>query len=238
MGMMEASLAPSPDNPSDTQLVALVRQGQGAAFAQIMRRNNRRLFRLVRALVGNDFEAEEVVQETYVRAFAALGGWRGEAGLSTWLSRIALNEALTLIQRRRDTVAFDAAAEVPAKDAVGAFDHLLHPSPEAEAARAEIRRLLEQAIDKLPTAFRAVFMLRAIEQLSVEETAEALDITSETVRTRFFRARRLLRQALGRQLANLLEDTFPFAGARCERIMQRVLERLALPQEPPGSPPP
>jgi RNA polymerase sigma-70 factor (ECF subfamily) len=234
MGMMtEETLTTGTDNDSDIQLVALVRQGRGAAFAQIMRRNNRRLFRLVRAIVQDDFEAEEVVQETYVRAFAALAGWRGEASLSTWLSRIALNEALGLVQRRRKTVEFDEAAELPAASRSAAFDHLLHPSPETVAARAEIRQLLERAIDDLPAEFRAVFMLRAIEQLSVEETAASLDILTETVRTRFFRARRLLRRTLGRQLADVLEGTFPFAGARCDRIMEKVLQRLALADDPP-----
>ncbi len=231
----EETLAPGTDNASDSQLVALVRQGNGAAFAQIMRRNNRRLFRLVRAVVQDDFEAEEVVQETYVRGFAALAGWRGDASLSTWLSRIALNEALGLAQRRRKTLEFAVAAETPAENRSGSFDHLLHPSPETVSARAEIRHLLESAIDALPTEFRAVFMLRAIEQLSVEETAATLDILPATVRTRFFRARRLLRRTLGRQLANVLEDTFPFAGTRCDRIMARVFQRLALAGEPPAA---
>jgi RNA polymerase sigma-70 factor (ECF subfamily) len=229
--MMEETLAAAADNSTDSQLVALVRQDGGAAFAQIMRRNNRRLFRLVRSIVGDDSEAEEVVQETYVRAFAALAAWRGDASLSTWLSRIALNEALALTRRRRETVPFDEAAEGPAREGPGAFEHLVCPSPEMGAARAEIRALLERAIDGLPADFRAVFMLRAVEQLSVDETAAMLDILPETVRTRFFRARRRLRRALGQQFASVVEDTFPFAGARCDRIMEKVLQRLALPGE-------
>jgi RNA polymerase sigma-70 factor (ECF subfamily) len=244
--MMEETLASGSDDATDRQLVTLVRQGNGAAFAQIMRRNNRRLFRLVRAIVQDDLEAEEVVQETYVRGFAALVDWRGDASLSTWLSRIALNEALALVRRRRKSVEFDQAAEMPAESRSTAFEDLLHPSPETVAARAEIRHLLERAIDNLPAEFRAVFMLRAIEQLSVEETAASLDIRPETVRTRFFRARRLLRRALGRQLVDVLEDTFPFAGARCDRIMMTVLQRLGMPDEAPaksanevrGAPPP
>jgi RNA polymerase sigma-70 factor (ECF subfamily) len=237
MGMMmeetlTAGAGANADTDSDFQLVTLVRQGRGAAFAQIMRRNNRRLFRLVRAIVQDDFEAEEVVQETYVRAFAALASWRGDSSLSTWLSRIALNEALGLVQRRRKTVDFEAAAETQAPGGTGSFDHLLHPSPEAVAARAEIRHLIERAVDGLPADFRAVFMLRAIEQLSVEETAATLEILPETVRTRFFRARRLLRRALGKQLASVFEDIFPFAGARCDRIMAQVFQRLSIAGEP------
>jgi len=234
--MMEEALETGVDAQSDFQLVTLVRQGRGAAFAQIMRRNNRRLFRLVRAIVQDDFEAEEVVQETYVHAFAALASWRGEASLSTWLSRIALNEALGLVRRRRQTVDFEAVAEGQASGGVGSFDHLLHPSPEALAAHAEIRHLVERAIDGLPADFRAVFMLRAIEQLSVEETAASLEILPETVRTRFFRARRMLRRALGKQLASVFEDLFPFAGARCDRIMAKVFHRLSMASEPNATP--
>ncbi len=216
-------------DPADDDLVARVRRGEGAAFALIMRRHNRRLFRTVRAMLGNDAEAEEVVQETYARAFAALGGWREEASLATWLSRIALNEALSLLRQRHEAVPFDDAAD-SAKG--GAFDHLVHPSPEAAAAHGEIRALIERAIDDLPPSFRIVFMLRAVEQLSVEETAIALEIAPETVRTRFFRARRLLRRALGQRVAGALQDSFPFAGARCERIMIRVLERFGLAARP------
>src|SRR5579883_19559 len=235
MGMMDTVLATLPDDSSDTALIDRVRRGEGAAFAQIMRRNNRRLFRLVRAMIGSDIEAEEVVQETYVRAFAALATWRGDASLSTWLSRIALNEALALLQRRRETVEFAHAADAPAGPSDGAFDDLLRASPEADAARGEIRRLLERAIDELPPDFRCVFVLRAVEQLSVEETAAALQIPSETVRTRFFRARRLLRQALDSRLASVLEDAFPFAGARCDRIMEKVFARLPIASEAPAA---
>jgi RNA polymerase sigma factor (sigma-70 family) len=232
MGMMDATLTTAPaDDLPDSQLVTLVRQGEGAAFREIMRRNNRRLFRLVRAIVGDDLAAEDIVQETYVRAFAGLAGWRGDASLSTWLSRIALNEALTQARRGRHTIAFEEAAEAPATSTTGAFDHLQHPSPEAIVAHAEIRRLLERAIDDLAPQFRTVFMLRAVEQLSVEETAAALGIPSETVRTRFLRARRRLSRALGQQLAHVLEGTFPFAGARCDRIMTKVLQRLAISPE-------
>lgn len=241
MGMMDATLTTEPtDDLPDSQLVDFVLRGNGAAFGQIMRRNNRRLFRLVRAIVGDDLAAEDIVQETYVHAFAGLSGWRGDASLATWLSRIAVNEALVHVRRRQDTVVFDEAAEATAT--LTAFDQMQHPSPEAEVAHAEIRHLLERAIDDLAPPFRAVFMLRAVEQLSVEETAAALDIPSETVRTRFFRARRLLSRVLGRQLSHVLEGSFPFAGERCDRIMARVFERLAISPNPsspdPSSPDP
>jgi RNA polymerase sigma-70 factor, ECF subfamily len=207
------------DDLSDAALVALIRQGERRAFAAIMRRNNRRLFRLVRAILGDDAAAEEAVQETYVRAFAALDGWRGEGSLATWLSRIALNEAFAALRGRRVTVPID---EMP--ESAGGLQMWL--TPEALAARGEIRRLLERAIDELPADFRAAFVLRAVERLSVEEAAAALSVPANTLRTRFFRAKKLLRQALGRKIAVALEDAFPFAGARCDRLVETVMQRL------------
>jgi len=226
--MTEAALKAVAEGPSDSELVARVRQGDGRAFALIMRRNNRRLFRLVRAVVGNDFEAEEMVQEAYVRGFAALASWREEASLSTWLSRIALNEALAYVRRRREMVELDEIARLPLSAEVAPSAALFQPSPEADAARTEIRHLLERAVDRLPPAFRAAFVLRAVEQLSVEETAAILEVPAETVRTRFFRARGLLQKDLGRKLASVLEDSFPFDGARCDRVIDKVLRRLAI----------
>jgi RNA polymerase sigma-70 factor, ECF subfamily len=226
MNMMPIAPAEISDALPDAELVALALAGRETAFALIMRRNNQRLFRMVRAILGNDAEAEDVVQETYLRAFAALDRWRAESSLATWLSRIALNDALAQVRRRRPTVAFDEAAEAAPSGVSGPFDHMLKPSPEALAAHAEMRRLLEDAIDRLPASFRVVFILREVEQLSVEETALALGIPTDTVGTRLFRARLLLRRALGRQLADTLTDTFPFAGARCDRIVAAVLRRL------------
>ena len=219
---MDALTAPSSDELPDDRLVDLIREGKTEAFGTIMRRNNRRLFRLARAVLGNDHEAEEVVQETYVRAFAALDDWRGDSSLATWLSRIALNEALGLVRRRRNTVAFEEIADAtPA--ATSPFEYLLRPSPEADAARSEIRALLEREIDRLPPEFRSVFVMRAVELLTVEETAAALNILPITVRTRFFRARRMLRKSLGERFARAFEESFPFAGARCDRLIESVL---------------
>lgn len=220
---MDAPHAVIPDDLPDGQLVGLVREGRSEAFAAIMRRNNQRLFRLTRAVLGNDHEAEEVVQETYVRAFAALEDWRGEGSLSTWLSRIALNEALGLVRKRRNTVALDDVADTATPQPTSPFEYLLHPSPEADAARSEIRALLEREIDRLPPEFRSVFVMRAVELLTVEETAAALNILPITVRTRFFRARRMLRKSLGERFARAFEESFPFAGARCDRLIESVL---------------
>ena len=213
----------------DAELAALARQGDGAAFRVIMQRHNRRLYRAARAVLHDDAEAEDVVQEAYVRAFAALGDFRGDSSLATWLTRIALNEALGRLRRRRPTVeieTFDARPEAR----VIPFP-LMSPdmNPEQAAARQDVRRLLERAIDGLPEPFRVVFVLRDVEELSIEETAAQLGLRPETVKTRLHRARRRLREALDAELASALTDAFPFAGARCARITDAVLKRLGIP---------
>jgi RNA polymerase sigma-70 factor, ECF subfamily len=223
---------------SDSDLVALVLAGDGAAFAAIMTRYNQRLFRVARGLVRDEAEAEDVLQEAYVRAFAALPGFRGEAGLCTWLTRIVLNEALGRMRRRRST----EQLEVLDQDAqtgdsrVVMFPGVTAPNPEAAAARSEVRRLLEHAIDNLPEAFRLVFVMRDIEEMSIEETAANLSIRPETVKTRLHRARRLLRKNLDDKLSTVLRDTFPFQGARCARITQAVIARLGLESAPADDP--
>jgi RNA polymerase sigma-70 factor, ECF subfamily len=205
--------------------------------AFITRRNDRRLYRLARSILRNDAEAEDVVQEAYARAFTHLSEFRGGARLSTWLTRITLNEALGRLRQRRPVVGLEFMETVsdPGRPRVS-YDPSARrdTDPEAEAARSEIRRLLERAIDELPEPFRVVFVLRDVEQMSVEETAAQLGIRPETVRTRLHRARRLLRKALGDRLASALTDIFPFEGARCARLTKAVLDRLARlpPQEP------
>jgi RNA polymerase sigma-70 factor (ECF subfamily) len=217
---------------AEGELVALARLGEAAAFREIMRRNNRRLFRAARGVLGDDAEAEDVVQEAYLRAFRGLAGFRGEAGLSTWLTRIALNEALGRRRRRRATVGL--AAVEAAQQGGGGARILMFPTaqaggdPEGAAARREIRRLLEAAIDGLPEPFRLVLVARDVDGMGVEETAEVLGLRPETVRTRLHRARRSLRAALDRRLGDALPGTFPFDGARCERLTEAVLSRLGL----------
>jgi RNA polymerase sigma-70 factor (ECF subfamily) len=218
----------------DGALVERARNCDGAAIRLIMQRHNRRLFRVARGVLHDDAEAEDVVQETYVRAFTHLDSFRSEAQLSTWLTRIALNEALGRLRRRRITVELK---DIDAINDQGEARVIYLPSarqdsdPEAAAAQAEVRRLLEHAVDQLPEHFRVVFMLRDIEEMSVEETASHLGLRPETVKTRLHRARRLLRQSLDRTLSSAVSDVFPCAGARCARITQTVLTRLGI--EPP-----
>ena len=215
----------------DAELVALTLGGEGAAFNAIMKRYNQRLFRVARAVVRDPSEAEDVLQEAYINAYRALSNFRGEASLATWLTRITLHEALGHLRRRQP------AEQLTTLDSIAgqSEDHMiLFPlvraaaDPEASAARADVRRILEQAIDALPEAFRIVFVLREIEGLSVDETAGHLGIRPETVKTRLHRARRLLRNALGDTFAAVLTETFPFQGEPCRKLRETVLKRPGL----------
>ena len=223
------------DGLSDVALVERARNRDDAAVRLIMQRHNRRLFRVARGVLHDDAEAEDVVQEAYVRAFTHLDGFRGEAQLSTWLTRIALNEALGRLRRQRVTVELK---DIDAINDQGEARVIYLPfarqdtDPEAAAGRAEVRRLLERAVDQLPEQFRVVFMLRDIEEMSVEETAAHLGLRTETVKTRLHRARRLLRQSLDKTLSSAVSEVFPCAGARCARITEAVLERLRSSEHP------
>ncbi|MEO8896995.1 MAG: sigma-70 family RNA polymerase sigma factor, partial [Rhizomicrobium sp.] len=168
----------------------------------------------------------------YLKAFSGIRLFRGESGLITWLTAITLNEARGRVRRRRPTESLEDMEEAGVR--VIPFPGMVEiPDPEAEAVRSEVRHLLEQAIDTLPDEFRIVFMLRDVEGCSVEETATQLDLNPQTVRTRLFRARQSLRQELVLKLSSGMEGVFPFLGARCSRIAERVLERLSV-SAPPG----
>ena len=212
----------------EAKLVERANSGDQSAFRAIMEQHNRRLYRVARAMMKDDTEAEDVVQEKYLRAFSNLGKFRGESSLTTWLTRIAMNEALGRKRKQRTTVtlesvetALDASAEIIQFPAMNT-----ETDPERSAAQREIRKLLEGAMDALPEAFRLVFVMRDVEDMSIEETATQVGIRPATVKTRLHRARRLLRQSLDGQLASTLKGAFPFAGARCARITETVLSRL------------
>jgi RNA polymerase sigma-70 factor (ECF subfamily) len=215
----------------DLTLVERVRNRDSAAFGLIMQRHNRRLYRVARGVLGDDSEAEDVVQEAYVRAFTHLNDFRGEARLSTWLTKITLNEALGRLRQRRPFVDLNGIDTIDdqGEARVIFLPRALHDGgPEVAAAQAEARRLLEGAIDQLPDPFRVVFVMREVEEMSVEETASHLGLLAETVRTRLFRARRLLRQTLAQTFTATMVDAFPFDGARCGRMTASVLERLGI----------
>lgn len=210
---MKAAIQDSLERLADPELVARIRAGDMRAMEVLMRRHNRTLYRTARAILRDDAEAEDAVQEAYLHAYRALGTFRGESKLSTWLVRITANEAL--MRRRRNA---RAAEIVPLDPAIQA---------EQEHGDSMLRRVLEKRIDALPDDYRAVFVLRALEELTVEETAAALGIPEATVRTRYFRARGLLRESLARDVDRTLDEAFAFAGERCDRIVARVLERIA-----------
>jgi len=215
---------------SDAELVDRARQGEELAFRTIMQRHNQRLYRLARTVLKDESEAEDVVQESYLRAFTALSGFRGEASLSTWLTRITINEALGRKRKQRPAVGLEhiEAMQPEGGQIIPFLNMNSEIDPERSAAHREIRKLLEQSIDNLPEPFKVVFVMRDVEDMSIEETALALAIRPETVKTRLHRARRLLRQSLGDQLGSTLEEAFPFAGARCARITQAVLSQIGL----------
>lgn len=222
-----AALARSYESLAETELTELARSGERGAFAAIMQRYNQRLFRVARSVVRDDNEAEDVLQEAYTRAFANFAQFRGDSGLATWLTTITLNEARGRLRRRRNNVGLEALEAQQESGRVIMFPSPFgSASPEADAARAEARRLLERAVDELPEAFRVVFIMREIDELSVEETAQTLGIRAETVKTRLHRARRLLRDSLDQTLGSAVKEAFPFMGARCGRITEKVLERL------------
>jgi RNA polymerase sigma-70 factor, ECF subfamily len=213
---------------SDETLLARARRRDEAAVRTIVRQNNRRLFRMARAILTDDSEAEDAVQESYVRAFTHLADFRAEAALSTWLTRIVINEAYGRLRRRRPTLDWESAEPVLAAQAqiipfpCGSSRN----DPETAMAQNQIHGLLERAIDALPERFRTVLVARLIEEMSVEETAELLNLRPETVRTRLHRARLMLRADLERQIGPALTGVFPFAGARCERMAEAVLAIL------------
>jgi RNA polymerase sigma-70 factor (ECF subfamily) len=213
----------------DLDLVRRALAREAGAFRTIMQTYNRRLFRLARSILRSDSEAEDAVQEAYVRAFSHLDGFRGESTLSTWLSRIVINESLRLLRRRRPTTEFSTWEKHVTEATIIPFPHpAAADDPERTMARQQILQLVEKATDALPEVFRRVFVMRAIEGLSVETTAELLGVPAATVKTRLHRARRLLRAQLDKQVGTLLPDTFPFAGVRCERLTNCVLRRLDL----------
>ena len=213
--------------PPDEALIARMRAGDTSAYEIMLRRYNRRLYRVTRSILRDDDDAQDAMQEAYVRAFTNLGDYRTPGNFGAWLTRIAVNEAL--MKKRRDKrFAPRDAAPLHDEDAAGAEQPAAGASTEDLAANGELRHLIEASVDRLPESFRAVFVLRAIEQLSIEETAACLDIPTPTVKTRFHRARGLMQQALARYVEAAGLSAFDFAGPRCDRMVETVLARLVL----------
>src|SRR5262245_33181870 len=203
---------------SDEEIVRRVSGGETYLFEIIMRRYNQRLFRVVRAILRDDNETEEVMQEAYVRAFEHLGQFEGRSKFSTWLTKIAVYEAYARMRSRERVSDSDKYWE----DLIATADR----SPEEKTFDSEMRSLLENAVDSLPDEHRAVFVLRDIEGMSTGETAESLSISEENVKVRLFRARAAIRRQLFERAGTASSQAFQFLGARCDRLVQQVLERI------------
>jgi RNA polymerase sigma-70 factor (ECF subfamily) len=213
---------------TDAEIAARAAAGDAAAFEQIMRRHNRLLFRTARSILKADAEAEDALQEAYLHVWRAIGGFRADARLSTWLVRIVINEALGRLRRRgAQVIALDSPMESGDAWTETGMEGNPDERPDRAAMRSELRAQMEARIDALPEAFRTVFMLRAVEEMSVEEVSAALGLREATVRTRFFRARALLREGLERDIDMTMADAYSFDGARCDRIVRQVIARLA-----------
>ena len=224
---------PAPPTPAhvlasldDAALAARVARDDHAAFEALMRRHNGRLFRVARAILKNETEAEDALQDAYLDAYRHMAEFRGGAQLATWLTRIVINQALMRLRRRRRDRVVVPLREPPGTAPAPAVADPALESPPAVVLRDELRRLLERRIDDLPVAFRTVFVMRDVEDMSVQETADCLAIPASTVRTRLFRARALLREALARDLDAATVAVFDFAGERCDRIVAGALARV------------
>lgn len=221
---------PLPSALADTDLVPLAKIGDEVAIRAIIQRHNQRLFRTARAVIRNDAEAEDVVQASYIKAFANLAAFRGDAELSTWLTRIALNEALGRVRARRNTIGLeeiDMQATSAGGEVVQFPSSLSATDPETELSRNQARQLLEQAVDELPDDFRAIFVLRDVEGMSTDEAASYLGIRPETAKTWLHRARKMMRQSIEKRLSGAFSALFPFDGARCAFMADRVVGALA-----------
>lgn len=209
----------------DQELVKWVLAGETGFFEALMRRYNQRVFRASRAILRDDAEAEEVAQEAWVRAYQHLRQFEGRSSFSTWLTRIAVHEALRRAGRRRKTEEIDAMEE-SRKDALPQLSAA--GTPEESASVSEARTLLETSIDSLPDLYREIFVLRDVEEMSTTEAAETLGISEENVKTRLHRARAMLRKEIYQRAGAKSTSAFQFMGARCDRLVRAVLQRIAM----------
>lgn len=209
---------------SDEEIVGRVREGETALYEIIVRRYNQRLYRVARAILRDDSEAEDVMQDAYVRAFQHLDQFEGRAPFSTWLTRIAVHEALARLRVRQRAQPFDEQGENG--EIVMAISEK-SPDPEQETSRLEVARLLEEELLHLPEQYRAVLMLRDVEGLSTAETAVTLGLTEENVKVRLHRGRSMMRRSLTKRMGAHAREAFPFMGTRCDRVTSAVMKRIA-----------
>ena len=221
----------NPANIPDEQVVEHVRAGEAALFEILMRRHNQRVYRVARAILGNDTEAEDVMQETYVRAYMHLEQFENRAKFSTWLTKIAVHEALARVRKasREESLDTEAGAETARRHEPVSKTR----TPEEQLLGKQMHLLLEAAMDTLPLAYRSVFVMREVEELSTAETAEALEVSEEVVKTRLHRARAMLQSELQSRFGMTTPAAFEFHLSRCDRVVHAVLSRIrALPSAP------
>lgn len=205
---------------TDAELVHRILAGEYEVYEVIIRRYNQRLFRVARSIVQNEEEAEDIVQDTYTRAFEHLSQFEGRALFSTWLTRIAVNEAWSRMKERSRHKAID-----PMLSTAPELSHTLE-NPEHERLAEETRVILENVIDQLPETYRSVFVMRSVEEMSIAETAQCLDISEEAVKIRMLRARRMLQRTLHDKFHASSVNAFQFLGQRCDRLTENVLRRI------------
>jgi RNA polymerase sigma-70 factor (ECF subfamily) len=226
--MEQAAMAESSSAALDRSMAMSIAAGDAAAFERMMRQDNRRLYRLARATLRDRTEAEDALQDAYICAYRSIGNFRGDASLSTWLSRLVLNECFARMRRsvRRENVLPMVSASRHAESTRMIVDNA--DSPDIALGRRQVRELLERKVEELPEGFRTVFVLRSVEELTVGETADSLGIPEETVRSRHFRAKNLLRESLAQELDSAEPDLFEFGGDHCDRVVASVLARLGI----------
>lgn len=222
--MATAGLTGRRDSLADEEVVNCVLAGDTAMFEILMRRHNQRLYRVARAILRDDSEAEDLIQDTYVRAYQHLSQFEGRAKFSTWLTRIAVNEALA----RRRRLGLYKELEPMSENQGEKVDRLAStaPSPEQQVSSSETLRLLEHAVAALPEIYRTVFVLRDVEEMDTGDTAAVLNISEENVKTRLHRARALLRKKLYAQAGACAREAFSFHAVRCDRVVQNVFLRI------------
>jgi len=218
------TIQPNLQQLSDEEVVRRVLEGETALFEVIMRRYNQRLYRVSRVVLRDDSEAEDVMQDAYVRAYEHLDQFEGRAAFSTWLTRIALHEALARKRRRKPIQELDAMQEMKG-DSMPILKSS-KPDPEAETAQAQVRQLLEGAIQSLPEPYRVIVVLREVEEMDVAETAETLGVSESVVKTRLHRAHAMLRRELHSRARGRVTDLYAFHAPRCDRVVKAVFERI------------
>ena len=223
MADVQASMKTAdPRTLSDLEIVRKVLDGERELFEILMRRHNQRLYRVARSVLNNDTEAEDVLQESYVRAFTKLEQFQGKSQLSTWLSKIVLYEALARSRKKRRIVDAGALTDLEAKMGTPAQNE----TPQDTLLRAEATKVMEDAINSLPRKYRAVIVMREVEGLNISETAESLGLTEQAVKTRLFRAHSMLRKQIGKELGSNMAQVYSFMNERCDRLVEKVMTRI------------